>query len=290
MLSWVIHLRILHILAWQFNLRKHHLRKARNVNSNYMITLKNLIIILTIGVLFSCSSNDNKTGQPSASNFKTKDTIISFTGDWICKDYFESINNYKSPRKAQDNSEYIYIPDKTLKQTMMISNFHEGGSVLTILKNTDQFELWELVEDSLTQLIDKIEIVDNKNIKIGTRTFVKFNPIKTDNGPLILEEILLKGIYTNSNGATIAFKNNGQISGLESYKVYEPIIDYFDAAMQVDQIGLGRNRDNLEYFGFKFNKDTLELYKLNCLTFDSTDNMCLEVDLGQLTHKLWKKK
>ena len=60
--------------------------------------------------------------------------------------------------------------------------------------------------------------------------------------------------------------------------------------MQVDQIGFGQNKNELEYFGFKFNKDTLALFKLNCLTFDSAFNSCVDVKLGQQTHKLWKKK
>lgn len=245
---------------------------------------------MTIAVLISCTSTERKTEQKSATNFKSKDTLISFTGHWLSKDYLESINNFKSPKKAQDNSEYIYIPERTLKQTIMISNFHEGGTALTVLSNAEQFELWEVLEDSLAQLIDKIKIIDNNNIKIGTRFFVKINPIKSNNGSLILGEILFKGIYTNSTGTRIEFKNDGHVSGLDNFKVYDPTIDYFDAGMQVDQIGLGDNKKDLEYFGFKFNNDTLELYKLNCLTFDSTDNMCIEVDFGELIHKLWKKK
>lgn len=245
---------------------------------------------MTIGLLCSCSSTDKNNEQTSAANFKTKDTTISFTGYWLCKDYFESINNFKSPKKAQNNSEFIFIPDRTIKQTMMIGNFHEGGPTLTILSNGDHYELWEIQEDSLTQLLDKIEIIDETNIKIGDRVFVKINPLQSDNGSRILEEILFKGTYTNALGTAIEFKNNGQIIGLDNFKIYEPIIDYIDAGMQVDQIGFGQNKNELEYFGFKFNKDTLELFKLNCLTFDSTDNRCVEVELGQQTHKLWKKK
>lgn len=255
-----------------------------------MKNLRYIIIILTTGALFSCSSTDKNTNYNTETNFKTKDTTISFSGYWLCKDYFESIKKSKSPKKAQENSEFIYIPDRTLKKTMMISNFHEGGGVLTILNNDDNYELWGILEDSLTEFVDKVVVIDNKNIKIGTRAFVKINPIKNENRPLILEEILFKGIYTNSFGATIEFKNNGQVSGLDDFKYYDPTIDYFDAGMQVDQIRLITNNKYPKDFGFKFNKDTLELYTLTCLTFDSTDNMCVEVGLGQLTNKLWKKE
>lgn len=255
-----------------------------------MNKLKNIIFILTIGLLCSCYSSDKNAEQTSANNFKTKDTTILFTGHWLCRDYFESINNFKSPKNAQNNSEYIYIPDRTLKQTMMISNFHEGGPALTILSNNNHYELWEIQDDSITQQLNKIEIIDETNIKIGSRLFVKINPVKSDNGSKILEEILFKGIYTNALRITIEFKNDGQITGLDNFKIYEPVIDYIDAGMQVDQIAIGRNKEELEHFGFKFNNDTLELFKLNCITFDSINERCVEVEFGQLTYKLWKKK
>lgn len=245
---------------------------------------------MTIGHLFSCSLTDKKTAETSLAHFKTKDTIISFTGYWLCKEYSESIHDFKSPKKAQDNSMFIFIPDRTLKQTMMITNFHEGGPVLTVLKNRDHYELWETQEDSLTQQIDKIELIDPMNLKIGNRFYVKINPIQNDNNAKILEEILFKGTYSNATGTTIEFKNTGQVIGLDNFTLYEPVIDYIDAGMQVDQIGLGNDKTEIEYYGFKFHKDTLKLYKLNCLTYDSTENRCVDVAFGLQTHQLWKKK
>lgn len=255
-----------------------------------MMTVKHIIITLTIVFFCSCSSTDKNTEQSSDTNFKTKDTSISFNGYWLCKDYFESIKKFKSPKKSQDNSEYIFIPSRTLMRTMMISNFHEGGPTLTILSNGNQYELWEIQEDSLTQLLNKIEIINETNIIIGNRHFVKINPFQSENGSKILEEILFKGTYTDTSGKKIEFKNNGHLIGLDDFKIFEPVIDYIDAGMQVDQIGLGQHKNELEHFGFKFNNDTLELFKLNCLTYDSTANMCVEVEFGQLTHKLWKTK
>lgn len=252
-----------------------------------MTTVENIIITLTIGFFCSCSSTDKNTDR---NNFKTKDTTISFTGYWLCKDYVESIRTFKSPKKAQDNSAFIFIPDRTLKQTMMISNFHEGGPNLTILSKDDHYELWEIQDDSLIQQLSTIEMIDKTTLKIGDRLFVNINPVQGENGSRILDEILFKGIYTNASGATIEFKNTGQIVGMDNIKRYEPVIDYIDAGMQVDQIALGQNKNELEYFGFTFNQDTLTLYNLNCLTFDSTDNRCVEVELGEPAYKLWKTK
>ena len=98
-----------------------------------MKKIKDRVFAFAIGLLCSCSSIDKNIEQTSVNNFKTKDTTISFTGYWLCKDYIESINNFKSPKKAQYNSKFIYIPDSTIKQTMMIGNFHEGGPIVTIM-------------------------------------------------------------------------------------------------------------------------------------------------------------
>ncbi|MCK6649455.1 MAG: hypothetical protein L6Q66_07355 [Bacteroidia bacterium] len=264
--------------------------EKKEILDDYMTVVKSIILTLIIGFFCSCSSTNSNTEQISATNFKTKDTAISFTGYWLSKDYFESIKKIKSPKNAQDNSEFIFIPSRTLKQTMMISNFHEGGPTLTILSNGNQYELWEIQEDTLKQQLNIIEIINETNIKIGDCYFVKINPLQSGNSARILEEILFKGIYTNASGGKIEFKNNGQVIGLENFKVFEPVIDYIDAGMQVDQLGLGQNKNEFEYFGFKFKKDTLELFKLICLTFDSINNRCVEVELGELRYKLWEAK
>ena len=125
---------------------------------------------------------------------------------------------------------------------------------------------------------------------MGDKTFVKINSSKKLDTEQILEEILFKGKYTNSEGKTIEFKPNGQIVGLDKFHFYDPIIDYFDEGMQVDQIRIGNSQNELDYYGFKFNKDTLSLYKLNCIEFDSTSNNCGIVEYGQLIHKLWRQE
>lgn len=255
--------------------------------------MKNLILITIFGLLFSCTSNDRK--QDGSKNltddqFKSLDTVVSFSGYWLSEDYFNSIRQFKSPKKAQDGSQFIFIPDRTLQQTIMIYNFHEGGTFLKILKHVDGYEIWEAQDDSLTQRLYSVEIVSATKIKLGDKTFVKINSQKNKDTYQILEKILFEGQYTNSNGKTIEFKPNGQVIGLDNFRYYDPIIDYFDAGMQVDQVGLGNSQSDLDWYGFKFNRDTLELYKLNCLTFDSTDNRCVEVDYGQLSYKLWRKE
>lgn len=254
--------------------------------------MKKFILIILTGLLFSCSFNNGQKDDITShsKDFKTLDTTISFSGYWLSEDYYNSIREFKSPKKAQDGSQFIVIPDRTLKQTIMIYNFHEGGSFLKILKNASDYEVWEVYDDSLTQKLYNLEVISATKIKLENKTFIKINPFKNPDTHQILEEILFKGIYTNSDGKTIEFKQDGQLVGLDNFNFYKPEIDYFDVSSQVDQVGFGNSQKDLDWYGFKFNKDTLELYKLDCLTFDSTMNSCVEVDFGQLTYKLWRKE
>ncbi|MES2379943.1 MAG: hypothetical protein V4538_02805 [Bacteroidota bacterium] len=249
---------------------------------------KTIIHIFTISLLFACATSDSNKSN-SNNHFKQLDTSVSVSGYWLSEDYYQSIQNFKSPKKAQDGSAFIFIPNRTLQQTTMIYNFHEGGPLLKVLKNNKHYELWEVVDDSLTQKLYIIEEISPTQIKLGKKVFYKINIEKHHDTYKISEALLFKGKYTTAGGKTVEFKANGQLLGLDNFTYYEPIIDYFDAGMQVDQIGLGNSPEKLTGYGFTFNRDTLSLYKLNCLTFDSTMNDCVEVGYGQLAYKLWKK-
>lgn len=250
-----------------------------------------LFTILTTGLLLSCSSSDKQENDKTVTSvdIKTFDTTIYFAGTWLSEDYFNSINKFKSPKLAQDGSSFISIPDRTLKKTMMIANFHEGGPSLTILKNQDKYQIWEMQDDSIVGLTGDIEVISDTKIKINDKNFIKINPFTSDDYFKILEEILFKGVYTDSNGKNIEFKNNGEIVGLDKFHYYRPLDDYFDSGSQVDQISLSTIEKEYNWFGFKFNNDTLEIYKLNCLQMDSVNNDCVIVENGELKYKLWRK-
>jgi hypothetical protein len=258
-------------------------------------------IIITI-LLFSCSSTNNQENNITATapvDFKKLDTLIPFSGYWLSEEYFNNIKKYKSPKKAQDNSEFIFIPNRTLKPAMLVMDFHEGDPELTILKNGTKYQMWALHDDGISESSNElsifnsndIQIISPTKIKIGDKSFVKINGITTnENRFKILEEILFQGQYTNASGNSIEFKNNGEVIGLDSFHYYQPNEDYYDEGMQVDQVSLGKAEKDLDWFGFKFKNDTLELYKLKCNAFDSTSHNCGEVELGQLIYKLWRKE
>lgn len=254
--------------------------------------MRNTVLIALFVLLFSCSCSERKHDSSNilTDDFKRVETTVNFPGYWVSEDYYNSIRQFKSPRKAQEGSQSIFIPERTLQQTLMIYNFHEGGPFLKVLKRGDNFEIWEVQNDSLTQRQYFIEVISPSKIKIGDKTFIKINDLKVQDSAKVLEEILFSGKYTNSEGNTIEFNPNGELIGLGNYKIYSPVIDYFDAGMQIDQVGLGSNQKDLQPFGFKFNQDTLELYSINCLTFDSIHNSCIEVGYGELLYKLWRKE
>ena len=248
------------------------------------------IAVLLLIVFYSCN-NAKIDNSANLERIKTLDTIVSLSGYWLSEDYINNLNENKSPKNAQEKGcEYIEIPERTLITTSIILNFHDGGEQLQVLKNKEVYQLWKIDNDSISELMSDIEVVSNAKIKIADKSFIKISPLKIDGETKILEEILFKGQYITTEGKLINFKNNGQISGLDNYNFYSPIIDYSDAGLQIDQIGFGKTTKDFEYFGFKFNKETLELYKLKCITYDSIENECVEVDYGELAYKLLKKR
>lgn len=252
--------------------------------------MRSIILIALIGLLFSCTSNDKKQNRSKnlTDQFKSFDTIVSFSGYWLSEDYYNSIMQFKSPKRAQKGAQFIFVPVRTLQQTIMIYDFHEGGAFMKLVKHGDHYEFWGVQEDSLTQEFFSVEIISTTKIKLGDKTFVKINPAKSKHNYRILEEILFEGQYVSFDGKSIEFKPNGQVTGLDDFTYYEPIIDYFDAGMQVDQVGLGNSENDLDWYGFKFHNDTLEIYTLSCLSLEGTNNKCVEVDYGRLKYKLWK--
>lgn len=253
-----------------------------------------LLCILATTTLLSCGP-DTKPAQQSeahAINFKTHSVPVPFAGNWISETYLRDIREHQSPRKAQETIEecYIQLPDHTLRSSTMIINFHEGISDLVMVNNNGAFHLWEKAGDTLSNVKYTIQPISADSIKIGEKLFVKINSSTAGNEPQILEEILFKGKYKSKNGEQVEFKSNGEVTGLGKYKYYKPVIDYFDAGLQVDQVGLSETADKMENFGFKFKKDRLELYALKCTTYDNIEKRCVEVDFGNKTNELAKVK
>jgi hypothetical protein len=246
------------------------------------------LILLTIMLFISCSTPEKQNSN--SCDTKAADVQLPFAGCWVSEDYVNNIHQFKSPKKAQDNAQFIIIPDKTLQRTRMVYNFHDGGPDLEVIKTLKGFELWQIVEDSLVSINNSIEIISETKIRIGQTPFVKVDAVKEDNTELIVEELLVKGVYLTIDGKKAEFKKDGSLSGLDEFHHYRVVTDYYDKGLQVDQISLGKSENDGEWFGFRFNNDTFKIYQLNCIAFDSTPDDCNEVEFGELRYKLIKLK
>jgi len=242
-----------------------------------------LILLLMFVSGLSCAADD----------FKTVDAAVPFAGAWLSEDYYNSIKKFRSPRKAQGGSEYIkyiVIPNRTLVEGAR-GNFHEGIG-FGVFKNGEKYQTGSVSNNGLSD----IEVISPTKLQIEGKSFVKINPVmkKRRGIELILEEILFKGEYKDKDGKTIQFKRDGQVIGLEGFHYYAPLLDYADAGLNIDMVILGKTEKDLEtppanfskWFGFKFNKNNFELYKVKCLTY--YENECVKVDFGQLVYKLRK--
>jgi hypothetical protein len=252
---------------------------------------------LVILVISSCTSVQkkevalqNNDTTVSSSTFKTLDTSLSFSGFWVNEQYATSIKKTKSPTGTEvPKTSCISIPDKTLMVTRIIYGFHEGGGDVVFVKNGKKYEVWDA---GLEFKIYDVTMPSGNKLSIGDNHFVKLKYVddeKDNRQPTILEELLFAGRYQDDNGSVVEFTDDGQVNNLGDYKTYSAIIDYADQGMNVDQIGLGVTKMDEEKYAFNFNKDTLSVYNLKCLDFDSLNNACAVVDFGALKYRLVKK-
>lgn len=254
-----------------------------------------ILIVSLILALYACNSSDASHSQntttvptPAKEGFKTLDTTVSFSGYWVNEKYVDSIRITKSPVNTPipENS-CISIPNRTLKTTGMISGFHEGGEGLFVLKNGANYELWDETKENKRH---DLALLPSGKLKIGNDIFVKIdytdNP---DTQPTILEELLFKGSYTNEDGTTVEFTKTGLVKGLSNFATYSAYIDYAAESTRIDIIGLGTNKSNEKDYGYRFIKDTLAIYELNCIDSESTTNNCIGFTWGKLKYKLIKQ-
>ena len=247
----------------------------------------NFVVLTSIFLIFTgCQLHNNKEEiKESKVDFKK----LEIAGCWVNEKYYKQLASSKSPKKAQYGAKMIILPENINTTTMMIENFHEGGENLKIVSKDNYYELWEYENNKFTKKYATIKVISPGKIKVGSVPYVLINPAIVSNSPLILEEILFRGWYTNEKNDLIEFKNNGELRGMGKNKYYEPIIDYFDTGLDVDQVGIGTSKKDMKWYGFKFSGDTLLLYNLRCINFDAAYNTCAEVAFGDLAYKMWKK-
>jgi hypothetical protein len=242
------------------------------------------VILLTSCILFACNSTHPKPNAPVASNvinFKTLDTSVPFAGFWVNETYVKNIGRTKSPGKCQGISESgLTIPGRTLQSTCMIYGFHEGGPEIVLVKKGNTYQFYSKDGDTISNSVYDIQVIAADKLKIGKNTFIKTNE-------KFLADILFSGEYRDSLNNTVQFSKDGHIKGLGNYAVYDPWYDYTgEPELDADQVDLGQDSINMEHFGYRFRQDTLLIYNLNCLEYDSLEHSCLHLALGDIKCKL----
>lgn len=258
-----------------------------------MIKNKLKLLLLFIFIVFAgCNEKqkkqettpEKKTVESPRTNKKVGDTQIektSFGGNWINKKYMDRLLATKSPKKSQDVAvvTMLILPDNFKQNATMVLSFHEGITGKIIPKG-DSFEIQSPESDVPPTTFQ----LKNGRIKTGKDEFIK---LKTHNATNynVAEQLLFAGKY-EMDGKQIEFTSNGKVSGLDTFTYYSVPIDYYDAGMQVDQIRLGKSRENSKLYGFSFKKNNLSIYELKCL--NSVGDFCDVVKNGKRLYKLKK--
>jgi hypothetical protein len=249
-----------------------------------------LLFLVTL-CFSSCSNVPSRVGNPEApksdqlQNTQRLDTALSFSGIWVNEEYIHKIKVNRSPRLSQEvEKSCIVIPPRTLEATNMIFSFHEGGPDMVIMKDKDNYLLFDRESKKYR---DTITIISPTRIRIGDQFFSRLKHTDTTRANLgILEEILFAGHYRSVNGSKVVFLEDGSVKGLDSFKVYFPEIDY--DVDDFDGVQLGQSMKELQKYGFRFNKDTLRIYKTRCFSYDSSSHACEKEVLGDQVYELTK--
>lgn len=254
--------------------------------------IRMLFVLLTTSFI-ACTSDQASTKEDvgDESGLANNRTQVPVEGNWLNEKYYNSIKIDKSPRRAQKTCEVclVKIPLSTKEMTEVNLNFHEAIEYHLTGQDNQHFQLWESENGKPVRMVDSITIKSTNKIKIGENVFVRIKTPEEDGPIKILEQILFKGVYLSEEDTEIRFNKNGEVTGLGEYKYYEPIIDYNDAGRDVDQIKLGKKKDTMEAFAFKFKKKKLQIFTLNCLSNDDSGN-CAEVGFGDQLFNLKMKK
>ena len=203
--------------------------------------------------------------------------------------YFCSACQGEKVRASQQvgGNTYLYFTDSAEPSVLVGLDFHEG-TAWSIIRSSNKVMLYDSGE---RRNMGVVETISKEEFRLGSRDFIKLKHPNRDNYDYdIVEELLFAGNYRMQNGATVSLSSDGRASGWDTIRYYVPNVDYIGPGLDVDQVELGSNKDKLTPYGFRFDKDTLFIYKLNCLISDSLEHDCDSVVFGEVAWKLVKKQ
>jgi hypothetical protein len=210
-------------------------------------------------------------------------------GLWVNKAYSDTLVLTRSPRASQQvgGNTYLYFTDSLERSVLVGLGFHEG-TAWSIIRSSDKIMLYDSGE---RRNMGMVEMISKEEFKLGDQDFIKLKyPNRANYDFDVVEELLFAGNYRLQNGATVSLSPDGQASGWDTIRYYVPNVDYIGPGLDVDQIELGSNRNKLTPYGFKFDKDTLFIYKLKYPLSDSLERYSDSVAFGEVAWKLVKKQ
>ncbi|MDR6561903.1 MULTISPECIES: hypothetical protein [unclassified Arcicella] len=257
-----------------------------------------LLVFLSI-FLISCSDNKSlKDSQSIASDsvrMLTIDSVSTLTvydlaGDWVNLKYLYSIQKTKSPKISQNEGEFSFITFRS-DTAMFVYGFHEGIDMKVITEKPNNFFCVDYDNDTIRiSVLNDTMIIANKGIR---EKYIKYQmglPNETFSSRLLNKEIF-SGNYqvVDSPKQSISFSEDGIVKGFLDFNSYLVQDDYIDAGCQFDLLHLRKNPDDRFEYTWSFSKDTLMIYNLDCKSYDTDLDRCVETKKGKLLYKLIKK-
>jgi hypothetical protein len=211
---------------------------------------------------------------------------VAFRGSWANKKYVQALRQSKSPRQAQGAAELsvVVIPGVAGGKASLVWGFHEGTEYVLSTEADGKAGLHDAEGGNRAYELQYAPAGDS--LKVGNDWFVR---LADGNGPdRVANEYLFAGQY-RAGDREVTFFPDGKVTGLDSIRYYQPVLDYIDAGMDVDQVLLGRAAETTKPYGFAIRGNALIVYRLTCVEFDSTSQHCGVVENGPELLRLEKQ-
>jgi hypothetical protein len=242
------------------------------------------IAAIAVLALTSCAPQSENTNEqaemPPAGQLTEGETGLE--GNWINKKYADELAKTGSPRASQTAADLsmLVFPRELKNIAIIIWNFHEGTNSVVKQLDKNSFAFQPHAGDP-----NKTIMLENDIIKTGDDEFIRLSEIPAKRDYYVAEQLLFAGKY-DLNGKPVEFTKDGRIIGIDGFTYYSVVLDYNDAAMDVDQVRLGTAIENSKSYGFTFSGKTLTIYELKCV--QTEDGKCMSVANGKELYKLVK--
>lgn len=248
---------------------------------------KTIAAFFLFGILLFSSCGSGNGNVPEVSNASKETVADQLAGDWVSKQFIDSLLRTRSPRCCtyQDIIGFNLDKDNLLSLSPVLNGYteHEGGYSLSLLFDTvvKTFEHHTSIDDnSYSRDSIRIVYVNDKLINLfnyssGTDNFF----LRMPDIDRAINSSLLSGNYVEKNDSDIVLNPDGSVSGFGDLRYYYVNYD-FNLSPNFDMISFRKKKENVpdSSFHFKFVGDTMFLYTV---LGDFPDQK-----IGKLAHKL----